>query len=81
MAEDRWAMYDGFSDNGAHSAEWFEVAKNFLKLAFVGDHREAKCSCNRCRNRMMLPEYEFCGYIAKHRFKLNYLVWDKYGAR
>jgi hypothetical protein len=37
MAEDRWAMYDGFSDKGAHSVEWFEIAKNFLKLAFAGD--------------------------------------------
>jgi hypothetical protein len=47
MAEDRCAMYDRFSDKGAHFAEWFEVAKNFLKLAFAGDRREAKCSCNR----------------------------------
>jgi hypothetical protein len=35
-------MYDGFSDNGAYSVEWFEVAKNFLKLAFAGDRRGAK---------------------------------------
>jgi hypothetical protein len=50
-------MYDEFRDNGAHSVEWFEVAKNFLKLAFDSDHREAKCPCNRCQNRKMLPEY------------------------
>jgi hypothetical protein len=48
MAEDRQVMYDGFSDNCAHSTEWFEIAKNFLKLAFAGDRREAKCPCNRC---------------------------------
>jgi hypothetical protein len=48
IAEDRWALYDGFSDKGAHSAEWFEVAKNFLKLAFAGDRREVKCPCNKC---------------------------------
>jgi hypothetical protein len=41
-------MYDGFSDKGAHSAEWFEIVKNFLKLVFAGDRREAKCMCNRC---------------------------------
>jgi hypothetical protein len=40
-------MYDRFSDKGAHSVEWFEVAKNFLKLAFPGDRREVKYSCNR----------------------------------
>jgi hypothetical protein len=28
-------MYDGFNDKGAHSAEWFEIVKNFLKLAFL----------------------------------------------
>jgi hypothetical protein len=72
-------MYDRCSDKGAHSAEWFEIAKNFLKLAFVGDHREAKCPCNRCQNRRMLSEYEMCGHIAKHRFMLNYLVWHQYG--
>jgi hypothetical protein len=48
MGEERQAMYDGFSDKGAHSVEWFEIVKNFLKLAFSGDHREAKCLCNRC---------------------------------
>jgi hypothetical protein len=50
MADDRWAMYDRFSDKGAHSAEWFEIMKNFLKLAFAGHHREAKCTCNRRQN-------------------------------
>jgi hypothetical protein len=79
MVDDRWAMYDRYSDKGAHSAEWFEIAKNFLKLAFAGDHREAKCPCNRCQNRRMLSEYEMCGHIAKHRFMLNYLVWHQYG--
>jgi hypothetical protein len=48
MAEDRCAMYDRFSDKGAHYAKWFEVAKNVLKLAFAGDCHEAKCPCNRC---------------------------------
>jgi hypothetical protein len=41
-------MYDGFSDKGAHSVEWLEVAKNFLKLACTGGHRGEKCPCNRC---------------------------------
>jgi hypothetical protein len=39
MADDRRVMYDRFSDKGEHSAEWFEIAKNFLKLAFGGDRR------------------------------------------
>jgi hypothetical protein len=72
-------MYDGFSDNSAHFVEWFEVVKNFLKLAFASDRREVKCPYNRCRNRRMLSEYKLCGHIAKHRFMLNYLVWDKHG--
>jgi hypothetical protein len=48
MSEDLQVMYDRFSDKGAHFAKWFEIAKNFLKLAFAGDRREAKCPCNRC---------------------------------
>jgi hypothetical protein len=79
MAEQkRRAMYDGFSDKGALSTEWFEIVRNFLKLAFVGDCREAKCPCNRCRNRRMLSEYEMCGHIGKHRFMLNYQVWHQH---
>jgi hypothetical protein len=71
-------MYKGFSDKGAHSAEWFEVAKSFLKLAFAGDRHEAKCLCNRCQNRRMLSEYEMCDHLAKHGFMSNYLVWHQH---
>jgi hypothetical protein len=53
--------------------------KNFLKLAFVGDRHEVKCSCNRCLNRRMLSKYEMSGYIAKQGFILNYLVWHQHG--
>jgi hypothetical protein len=72
-------MYDGFSDKCAHSAEWFEIVKNFLKLAFASDRREAKCLCNRCQNRWILFEYKMSGHIAKHRFMPNYLVWHQHG--
>jgi hypothetical protein len=72
-------MYSRFSDKRAHSAEWFEMVKYFLKLAFGGDHHEAKFPCNRCRNRRMLFEYEMFGHIAKHGFIPNYLVWHQHG--
>jgi hypothetical protein len=72
-------MYDRFSDKGAHSAKWFDVAKNFLKLAFAGERREAKCTYNRSRNRRMLYEYEMSDHIAKYRFMPNYLVWHQHG--
>jgi hypothetical protein len=79
MVEDRRAMYNRFSDNGAHSDEWFEAAKNFLKLVFTGGRREAKCPCNRCRNRRMMSKYEMSSHIAKHEFIPNYLVWHQHG--
>jgi hypothetical protein len=72
-------MYDGFIDKGAHSAEWFKVVKNFLKLAFAGDHFVVKCLCNWRQNRRMLSEFEMCGHIAKHGFMPNYLVWHQHG--
>jgi hypothetical protein len=72
-------MYDEFSDKGAHSVEWSLIVKNFLKLAFAGDHHEAKCPCNRCRNRRVLSEYEMSGHITKHGFMLIYLVWYQHG--
>jgi hypothetical protein len=74
MVEDRHAMYDRFSDKGTHFVEWFEIANNFLKLAFASDRREAKCQFNRCQNRRMLSEYEMSGHIAKHVFMPTYLV-------
>jgi hypothetical protein len=79
MVDDRQAMYDVFSGKGAHSAEWFEIAKNFLKPAFTSDHREVKCPCNRCQNRRILSEYEMFHHINKHGFIPNYLVWHQYG--
>jgi hypothetical protein len=79
MAEDRRAMYGRFSDKGAHSAEWFEIVKNFLKLAFADGRHEAKFSCIWCGNRRMLSEYEMSSHIAKHRFMQNYLVWHQHG--
>jgi hypothetical protein len=72
-------MYDRLNDKDAHSAKWFEIAKNFLKLAFAGEHREAECPCNRCRNRRMLFKYEMSGHITKHGFMPNYLVWHQHG--
>jgi hypothetical protein len=79
MADDRWAMYDGFGDKCAHSTELFEIKKNFLKLAFAGDRCEVKCPCNRCWNKRMLSEYEMSSHIAKHGFMPNYLVWHQHG--
>jgi hypothetical protein len=58
MADDRWALYDGFSDTGKHSVERAQITKEFLKLAFAGGHREASCPCGRRENRRMLSEYE-----------------------
>jgi hypothetical protein len=72
-------MYDRFSDKGAHSVAWFAITKNFLKLAFVSDHREAKCPCNSCQNRKMLLKYEMSGHIAKYGFMSNYLLWHRHG--
>jgi hypothetical protein len=79
MVDARRAIYDGFSDKVAHSVEWFQIAKDFLNLAFAGDRREVKCSYNRCRNRRMLSEYEISNHIANQGFMPNYLVWHQHG--
>jgi hypothetical protein len=79
MADDRLAKYDRFGHKGAHSTTWFEIVKNFLKLAFAGGHCEAKYPCNRCRNRRMLSEYEMSDHIAKHGFMPSYLVPHQHG--
>jgi hypothetical protein len=65
MVDDRWVMYNGFSDKGAHSTEWFEIMKNFLNVGFAGDHRKVKCPFNRCPNRRMLFEYKMSSHITK----------------
>jgi phage terminase large subunit GpA-like protein len=68
------AMYDGFSDTGKHSAKWVRITKEFLKLAFAGDRREASWPCNRCENRRMLSGYEISGHLSKKGFMTNYLL-------
>jgi hypothetical protein len=62
-----------------HSVEWFQIAKEFLKLAFDGGRHEAMCLCSRCCNRRMLSEYEMSGHIAKKGFMPDYLVWYQHG--
>jgi hypothetical protein len=74
MADERWAMYDGFHDTSKHFAEWVRISKVLLKLAFVGGHREASCPCSRCENRRMLSGYEMFAYLAKKGFMSNYLL-------
>jgi hypothetical protein len=72
-------MYDGFNDIGKHSAEWVQITKEFLKLAFAGGRHEASCPCSRCENRRMLSEYEMSAHLAKKGFMLNYLLWHQHG--
>jgi hypothetical protein len=78
MADNRQAMYDRFSDNGAHFAEWFEITKTFMKLGFVGGCCGESCPCSMCENRKM-SEYEMSAHLAKQGFMLNYLVWHQHG--
>jgi hypothetical protein len=78
MADERWAMYDGFGDTGKHSTEWVRITKEFLKLAFAGGHREASCPCSRCENGRMLLEYEMFAHLAKKGFMSSYLLWHQH---
>jgi hypothetical protein len=68
MDDDRWAMYNGFSDTGKHSVEWVQITKEFLKLAFASGHRKASFPCGRCEDRRMLLECEMSTHLAKKRF-------------
>jgi hypothetical protein len=79
MADERWAMHDGFSDTHKHSAKWVWITKEFLKLAFAGGHHEASCPCSRCENRRMLSEFEMSGHLAKKGFMANYLLLHHHG--
>jgi hypothetical protein len=79
MADERWAMYDGFSNTGKHSAEWVRITKEFLNLDFAAGHHEASCLCSRCENRRILSEYEMSAHPAKKRFLSNYYLWHQQG--
>jgi hypothetical protein len=79
MADERWIMYDGFSDIGKHSAEWVRITKEFLKLAFASGHCEVSYPCSRCESRRMLSEYEISSHLAKKRFISNYILWHQHG--
>jgi hypothetical protein len=79
MANKQQAMYDRFSDTGNHSAQWVEITKEFLKLAFAGAHHDACCPCSRCENKRMLLEFEMSIHLAKKGFMSKYLLWHQHG--
>jgi hypothetical protein len=74
MTNKRWRMYNEFSDTGKHSVEWVQITKEFLKLAFAGDHCEASYPCSRYENRRILSEYEMSTHLVKKGFMSNYLL-------
>jgi hypothetical protein len=60
MADEWWAMYDGFYDTGKHSTKWVWITKEFLKLAFACGHHEESYLCSRCetcRSKMGRHKY------------------------
>jgi hypothetical protein len=65
MAEERWVIYDGFSDTGKHSIKWVQITKKFLKLAFASGRYKASCPCSMCENRRMLSDYEMHAHLTK----------------
>jgi hypothetical protein len=79
MVDERWAMYDGFSDTDKHYVKWVRITKEFLKLAFAGGCHEASCPCSRCENRRMLSEYEMSIHLAKKEFMSNYFCGTNTG--
>jgi hypothetical protein len=59
MADDRRAVYDGFSKESGHSAKWVRIVKEFLNQAFSSGRRVAKCPCTICQNYRFLTQDEF----------------------
>jgi hypothetical protein len=79
MANNRRAMNVGFSDTGKHPAEWVQITKEFLELAFASGRCEASCPCGRCENRRMLSEYEMSTHLAMKGFMSNNLLFHRHG--
>jgi hypothetical protein len=72
MANDRSTMYDGFSKESGHSAEWVQFVKEFLDQAFAGGRRVAKCPCTICQNYRFLTQDEVQVHLCQEGFMLNY---------
>jgi hypothetical protein len=79
MADDRRAMYDGFSKKSGHSAEWVQIVKEFLNKAFADAHRVAKCPYIIYRNYRFLTQDKVHIHFCQKGFMLNYLVWCDHG--
>jgi hypothetical protein len=75
MADDRRAMYDGFSKKSGHSVELVRIVKEFLNHAFAGCRLVAKCPCTICWNYRFLNQDEVQVHLCQEGFMLNYLVW------
>jgi hypothetical protein len=72
MADDRSTMYDGFSKESGHSAEWVQFVKEFLDQAFAGGRRVAKCPYTICQNYRFLTQDEVQVHLCQEGFMLNY---------
>jgi hypothetical protein len=79
MADDRRAMYDGFSKKSGHLVEWVRIVKEFLNQAFAGFRRVAKCPCTICQNYRFLNHDEVQVHLCQEGFMPNYLVWRDHG--
>jgi hypothetical protein len=79
MADDRRAMYDGFSKKSGHLAEWVRIVKEFLNKAFADGHRVAKCPYTICRDYSFLTQDKVQIHLCQEGFMSNYLVWRDHG--
>jgi hypothetical protein len=75
MANDRRAMYDGFSKKSGHSTEWVQIVKEFLDKAFADGCCVAKCLCTICQNYRFLTQDKVQIHLCQEGFMPNYLVW------
>jgi hypothetical protein len=79
MADNRRAMYDGFSKKSRHSAEWIWIVKKFLNQAFASGRCVAKCPCTIYQNYRFLTQDEVQVHLYQEGFMSNYLVWRDHG--
>jgi hypothetical protein len=73
-------MYDGWSENGAHSREWVDKTNKFIEHTFsLSNTVIVRCPCSKCRNGLSHDKKNVSIHIYRFGYMSGYEVWVHHG--
>jgi hypothetical protein len=76
MGDDCWWMYDGWNKSGAHTDEWWDKTKDFIKHAFsLSSTNKIRCPCVKCQNVRYFEKLTLIKHLVRNGFMIDYEMW------